>query len=84
MVYAVAASGSDVYVGGSFSTAGGISATNVAKWNGSTWSALGIGVNNDVYALTVSSNDLYVGGLFLKAGGLTANRVAKWNGSTWS
>jgi len=34
-------SGGDVYVGGAFTTPGGISANQVAKWNGTTWSALG-------------------------------------------
>src|SRR6266496_1342121 len=32
-----------VYVGGRFSLAGGISAPNIARWNGSSWSALGSG-----------------------------------------
>lgn len=39
-VYAVAVMGSDVYVGGSFSMAGGIAADNIARW--STTSTNGI------------------------------------------
>ena len=35
-VSALAISGSDVYAGGSFTTAGGASANNRAKWNGSS------------------------------------------------
>jgi hypothetical protein len=83
-VYALAASGNDVYVGGWFTTAGGTAATNIAKWNGSAWSALGVGVNGYVYALATLGNDVYAGGWFGAAGGIAANQIAKWDGSTWS
>jgi len=36
--------GSDLYIGGQFTSAGGVSALNVAKWNGSSWSVLGSGL----------------------------------------
>jgi hypothetical protein len=90
VVYALAASGTNLYVGGSFvkatnSNGTTISANHIAKWNGTSWSALGTGVDNtSVYALAVSGADLYVGGNFLNAGGAPANRIAKWNGSSWS
>src|SRR5207247_2333982 len=82
-------SGGNLYAGGDFTTAGGISANHVAKWNGSTWSKLGTGMNNgtdnSVYALALDSGgNLYAGGDFTTAGGISANYVAKWNGSTWS
>jgi uncharacterized repeat protein (TIGR02543 family) len=88
-VTALAVSGTDLYVGGDFTTAGGNAANYIAKWNGSTWSALGSGVNGGlsytiVYALAVSGSDLYVGGEFTTAGGSEANNIAKWDGSTWS
>jgi hypothetical protein len=82
--YALATSGSDLYVGGIFTTAGGNPATNIAKWNGSSWSALGSGMNDRVRALAVSGGDVYAGGYFTNAGGVMANRIAKWNGSSWS
>lgn len=40
-VNALVLSGTDLYAGGTFITAGGVSAFGVAKWNGSNWSALG-------------------------------------------
>src|SRR5262245_65733075 len=41
-VYALAVSGSDVYVGGAFTDAGGnANADYIARWNGSSWKALG-------------------------------------------
>jgi hypothetical protein len=77
-------SGTDVYAGGWFSTAGGVPASCIAKWNGSAWSALGSGMNDGVYALAVSGTDLYAGGDFATAGGVAVSRIAKWNGSAWS
>ena len=42
MVSAVAVSGTTVYIGGGFTNVAGIATADyVAKWNGSTWSALG-------------------------------------------
>jgi hypothetical protein len=80
--------GNDLYVGGNFTTVGGnVSALNVARWNGSSWSALGTGVKGPpnsaaVSALASLGTDLYATGNFTNAGGLTA-RVAKWNGASW-
>ena len=67
-----------------FHTAGGVIVNNIAKWNGSSWSALGSGVNGNVNAIVVSGSDVYAGGWFTTAGGVSANRIAKWNGTSWS
>src|SRR6185437_9372751 len=84
-VNAIAISGSNVYIGGTFNAAGDISANYIAKWDGTTWSTLGSGMNGFVTALAVAANgDLYAGGNFTTAGGVSANRVARWDGSTWS
>jgi len=56
----------------------------IAKWNGSSWSALGNGVNGTVRAIAISGGNVYVGGSFTLAGGNSANNIAKWNGSSWS
>ena len=76
-------SGTNLYAGGYFTTAGGAPAIGIAKWNGSAWSALGSGreMNGSVYALAVSGTNLYAGGNFTTAGGVTANYIAKWDGS---
>ena len=91
LVYALAvAANGDVYAGGTFTLAGGATAKNVAKWDGTAWSSLGTGAANGVFtttinALTVVGNgDLYMGGDFMQADGAMANRVAKWNGTAWS
>jgi hypothetical protein len=88
-VYALAVSGTNLYVGGSFTyatNAGAITVnvTNIARWDGSAWSALGPGINYRVWALAVSGTDLYAGATSSTAGGNTVGYVAKWNGSTWS
>ena len=81
-------SGPALYAGGGFTTAAGVAANYIAKWNGSSWSQLGSGMNSFVYALTVfddgSGPALYAGGFFTTAGGVAANDIAKWNGSSWS
>jgi hypothetical protein len=74
----------NLYIGGVFTIVGDVFARNIAKWNGSSWSALGSGVDNRVLALAVSGSNLYAGGNFTIAGGGTANYIAKWNGSCWS
>ncbi len=85
-VYAIGVSGSDLYVGGRFTDAGGDpNADRIVKWNGSSWSALGAGLNNTVYTIAVSGSNIYVGGNFTDAGGdANADYIAKWNGASWS
>ncbi len=83
-VYALAVSGSNVYAGGSFTNAGGRAANNIARWDGSSWTALGSGTDRIVYALAVSGSDVYAGGYFTNAGGSAANNIAKWDGSSWT
>lgn len=70
--------------GGGFTTAGGVSANYIAKWDGSTWSSLGSGMSATVRALTTYNGNLIAGGNFTTAGGVSANCIAKWDGSTWS
>ena len=43
-------SGTNLYAGGGFTTAGGVPANYIAKWDGSAWSALGSGMDGDDYA----------------------------------
>jgi len=99
-VYALAVSGSDVYVGGSFTRAnyGGttVPANYIVRFNTTTntWSALGSGsgngVNGYVTEIAVLGSDVYVGGEFTQAnvGGTTVpvNYIARFNTSTntWS
>ena len=83
-VDAIAVTGGIMYVGGLFSTIGGIRASNIARWDGTSWTPLGSGVDHVVLSIAVAANGLYVGGWFATAGGITVNRIAKWDGSSWS
>ena len=65
-------------VGGYFTTAGGVSANYIARWNGATWQPLGSGMNSDVLALTVYNGELVVGGWFTTAGGRVSAYWARW------
>jgi hypothetical protein len=50
-------SGQALFVGGGFVAAGGAPANNIARWDGSTWSALGAGTLGSVSAMTVFDVD---------------------------
>ncbi len=82
-------SGSDLYVGGYFETAGNADAFGIAKWDGSTWSSLGDGLQNDsmgsagIYAMEMLGSNLYVAGDFRYAGGNVAYSMAKWSEGQW-
>ncbi len=68
----------DLIAGGEFTTAGGVAASRIARWNGSSWSAIGAGTNGVVTSLaTLSSGDVAVGGSFTTAGGAPALGVAR-------
>ncbi|WP_348343253.1 T9SS type A sorting domain-containing protein, partial [Ignavibacterium sp.] len=56
---------------------------NIAIWNGSSWSNLGLGVDNYIETIHNIGNDIYVTGPFLNAGGFSAIGYAKWNGNSW-
>src|SRR3954468_3502472 len=83
----MAISGSDVYVGGYFNSAGEIFARSIARWDGNQWYRLGSdtgnGLDKRVHAIAISGSDVYVGGNFTKAGGIQANHIARWDGTQW-
>jgi len=77
-----------LYVGGKFTNAGGIAdADRIAKWNGSTWSAVSSSAeqidNGEVFAIAVAGGKVYAGGVFTDAGTSNADNLAVWDGSTW-
>jgi hypothetical protein len=84
IVQAIEIIGNNVYAGGQFTFASGLSVGYIAKWNGSSWSALGSGTDNYVNSMLTVGTSLYVGGKFLNAGGVSASKIAKLDGTVWS
>jgi hypothetical protein len=87
-VEALAVSGTNLYAGGQFTTAGGVAASSIAVWNGSAWSALGSGTSGETpngsgpYTLALATDGvghLFVGGIFLFAGTNLSPFVAQAN-----
>jgi hypothetical protein len=84
--WAIAEAGDgSLIVGGEFTTAGGQPASNIARWNGVSWSPLGGGANGRVRTVHVLPNgDVLAAGDFTQAGGVIVNGLARWNGSSWA
>lgn len=95
-VQTMVASGTTVYIGGTFGSVDvdgsgpieAVEASNIARWNGSSWAALGAGVGDpgasSVNAIAVSGGTVYAGGAFSTAGVVPANNIAVWNSSSWA
>ncbi len=81
LVYDVGFLGNDLYVAGIFTSAGGVTAPGLAKWNGSDWS--NIGFAGLALALVSDGTNLYVGGSFTNAGGVLNTNVARFDGTNW-
>jgi Domain of unknown function (DUF5122) beta-propeller len=86
-VYALAALGSQVFAGGTFSTYRGIAANNLAKFSSATdqpdlaFIAAG-GTNSNVIAMVLNGGALYIGGVFTSCSGINSFEVAKIDTTT--
>lgn len=88
MLLPVAKSGGgfDLIVGGYFSGAGGTAVTNLARWDGSGWSPVGIGTTASAVtcAAALPNGDLLFAGEFVHVNGTQVNYIARWDGVAWS
>ncbi len=79
--------GPALHVGGLFPSADGVSAMNLAKWDGFNWFEVGGGVNLPVTHLDVlddaNGQALWVRGQFFAAGGQPGLGIARWDGLQW-
>jgi hypothetical protein len=74
----------NLYICGAFSTAGGISAHNLARWDGSKWCGFGNTINYGIITSLDFLNDtLYIGGGFIIVNIDTIWNMAKWTGGTY-
>lgn len=89
-VLTLAAEGGNLYVGGTFLAAGGVTnADNIARWDmlTSTWNAMGSGLSSTVWDIAVEGKNVYAGGEFTAAGGNPdGDFIARWDtsASTWN
>jgi hypothetical protein len=76
-------SGPALYAAGRFTAAGGSPATNIARWNGASWSSVGGGLNGDVLSLAVFDDGA---GAKLYAGRDVGSSsfLSTWDGVSWS
>lgn len=77
--------GADLVLGGVFASAGGVGAANVARWNGTAWSALGVGFDGRVSDLETYGGQLVAAGGFTQAldRNLPVGHIARWDGTFW-
>jgi trimeric autotransporter adhesin len=71
----------DLVIGGTFTTAGNITAANIARYTPATdrWSSLGAGVNTTVWAIaSTPAGDIFSGGEFTLAGGNASAYLGLW------
>ncbi|MBI5761984.1 MAG: immunoglobulin domain-containing protein [Planctomycetes bacterium] len=85
----------DLYAGGNFKTADGVSANGIARFDGLAWHPLGAGLTppegfdsydllEGAFSLVVFEGKLVVGGWFATAGELDVANVAYWDGANWN
>jgi len=79
----------EYYASGAFALEG-LGAQGIARWDGSRWQPLGLGLERTtgqlrpvVYSMVVFDDKLAVAGLFDRAGGLPVGAIAMWDGTNW-
>ena len=77
-VRALAVFNGELIAGGSFSNIGGVPVSNIARWDGREWHAMGDGLRAD--ALMVHNGELIAAGSRL---GGQSSSVQRWDGATW-
>jgi hypothetical protein len=59
--------------------------TNVAQWDGTSWTNIGGGgPNGSVYAVVEHEGCLVIAGAMSSVSGVPASGIARWDGSAWS
>jgi trimeric autotransporter adhesin len=89
-------SGEALYLGGNFTTSGGVTTPYVSRLRGDVFEDVGGGMATGSFGLNIpsikslvvwddgSGEKLYAGGQFGQAGGVDARFVAAWDGNAWA
>src|SRR5262245_27573723 len=86
-----------LFMGGHFTSVSGVPCNGLARWNGTTWSAMGSFAGGTgtyspkIAALATFDEDgagplptrLFAGGDFVSADGAVSPCIARWNGAAW-
>ncbi len=82
-----------LYAGGDFGEAGGKQCFGIAKWNGTQWDSLGLGMKpappqvamiTHIREIIRYKDEIYVTGNFSRIGGKDIYGIARWNGTEWN
>ncbi len=87
VIYAMHVYHGSLVIAGVFDSINGVSAKNIARYNGQSWTPMGAGITNStnsaiIYSLETFQDNLYVGGAFNIAGGFLAENIAYWSEPT--
>ena len=89
-VYCLTTYQGELYAGGHFQFAGSTPCSNIAKWNGTSWSAVGSGTtytNRTDYYLTAMqeyNGKLCITGTINNSGSNACIELSMWDGISWS
>lgn len=99
-ILSMVAYNNELYIAGTFGLMiDSVSATQIAKWNGTNWRPVGTGINAEAYplggdsdgatysavkSLAVYNGILYAGGRFDSCGTIATRNIAQWDGTNWS
>ncbi|ABX05238.1 MAG TPA: hypothetical protein DEF47_15265 [Herpetosiphon sp.] len=73
-----------VYIAGTFSSVGGVTAPKIAYWNGTAWSGLSGVISGSILDLEMGADGLYVAGNFFGLNnGIVSPGILRWDGSAW-
>lgn len=76
--------GNNLYAAGDFTQCGNTTINKIAKWNGTAWINVGIGLPiSNVYSLAISSKFFLAGGNLPNYQAADYNSISKWDGSAW-
>ena len=85
-IYGMNYYGNNLYISGAFTNAGGSNCARVARYDGTNWNSMGIGVPKaaNVNCIKGGAYGVYAGGYFTNIGGIGGLAVGRWDGTNWN
>ncbi|MCA0351327.1 MAG: cadherin-like domain-containing protein [Chloroflexi bacterium] len=80
----IEATANGVYIAGTFSSVGGVTAPKIAYWNGTVWAGLSGTISGSINDLEMGADGLYVAGNFFGLNnGIVSPGILRWDGAAW-